>query len=109
MRTRVLRRVALLVVLSACRVDCGPQPITPQARGKVDREPPPDVDRDREAAQWSQAYGGNGNAPNVPAGIVAGLAAGGLLTGAGVAVALHDGGAAPPPSDQTIREQERSR
>lgn len=48
-----------------------------------------------------QAYGGNGGATNVPAGAIAGLAAGGLFAGAAVAVATRDGGAPPPqPADE---------
>ena len=97
-----MRRSAVVIalLLSACRVDCGPQPVTPRIPGKADREPPPDVDREREQAQWDQAYGGNSGVPDVSGGVIAGLAAAGVLTGAGVAVALHDGGAAPQPADE---------
>ena len=97
-----MRRSALVlsVALSACRVDCGPQPVTPHVPGKADREPPPDVDREREQAQWDQAYGGNSGATNISGGVIAGIAAAGVLTGAGVAVALHDGGAPPQPADE---------
>ena len=97
-----MRRPAIVIffLLSACRVDCSPQPVTPRIPGKADREPPPDVDREREQAQWNQAYGGNSSAPNISGGVVAGIAAAGVLTGAGVAVALHDGGAPPQPADE---------
>ncbi|HEY1959386.1 MAG TPA: hypothetical protein VGH28_27435 [Polyangiaceae bacterium] len=94
------RAIVLALFVSACRVECGPQPVAPQSRGRSDREPPPDVDREREQAQWNQAYGGSSNTPNISGGVVAGIAAAGVITGAGVAVALHDGGAAPQPADE---------
>ena len=97
------RALVLFLFLSACRVDCSPQPIVPRGVGKSDRAPPPDVDREREQAQWNQAYTGNSKTPDISGGVIAGLAAGGILTGAGIAVALHDGGAAPLPADQSAR------
>ena len=96
------RALVLFLFVSACRVDCSPQPVTPNAAGKADRDPPPDVDRERQEAQLNQAYSGNSNTPNISGGVIAGLAAGGILTGAGIAVALHDGGAAPPPADESV-------